>query len=190
MFDKEPNIDIVFRNGLKNMEVLPPADVWDNIPPMPVRNQGYRVAMRIAAGIAVLVALTLLASSYFRSNNGSGDITELAMAADDQLPESVAPAEVSTPVSAEGNTASRNIIEPSAAARENETVIAGPVDIPVASTLISDFRQPQENIKDNNPLPVSSDEITVIVSPAMTGRNDLPGSGGWICQDCTHWSAV
>ena len=75
MFDKEPNIDIVFRNGLKNMEVLPPADVWDNIPPMPVRIHGYRVAMGIAAGIAVLVALTLLVSSYFRTINGSGDIT-------------------------------------------------------------------------------------------------------------------
>lgn len=174
MFDKEPNIDIVFRNGLKNMEVLPPADVWDNIPPMPVRNQGYRVAMGIAAGIAVLVALTLLASSYFRMNNGSGDITELAMAADDQLPESVTPAEVSTPVSTEGNTASRSIIEPSEVTRENETVFAGAANVPAASTLISDFRLPQENVKDNNPLPVSSDKITVIVSPAMTGRNDLP----------------
>src|SRR5665647_344075 len=174
MFDKEQNIDIVFRNGLKNMEVLPPADVWDNIPPMPVRNQGYRVAMGIAAGIAVLVALTLLASSYFRMNNGSGDITELAMAADDQLPESVTRAEVSTPVSTEGHTASRSIIEPSEVTRENETVFAGAANIPAASTLISDFRRQQENVKENNPLPVSSDKITVIVSPAMTGRNDLP----------------
>ncbi len=174
MFDKEPNIDIVFRNGLKNMEVLPPADVWDSIPPMPVRNQGYRVAMGIAAGIAVLVALTLLASSYFRINNGSGDITELAMAADDELPENVTPAEVSTPVSTEGNTASLNIIEPSEVARENETVFAGATSIPVASSLISGLRQPQENIQADNSLPVSSDQIIVIVSPPMTGRNDLP----------------
>jgi hypothetical protein len=174
MFDKEPNIDIVFRNGLKNMEVLPPADVWDNIPPMPVRNQGYRVAMRIAAGISILVALTLLASSYFRSNNGSGDITELAMAADDQLPERITPVEVSTPVDAEDNTASGSIIEPSELARANETIFTGLVNVPAASTLISDFRQTQENVKANNQPPVSSDEITVIVSPAVTGRNDLP----------------
>ncbi len=174
MFDKEPNIDIVFRNGLKNMEVLPPADVWDNIPPMPVRNQGYRVALGIAAGIAVLVALSLLASSYFRLNNGSGEIPGLAMATDDQFPESLTPAEVTTPVSTGSNAASRSIIEPSKVARENETVFAGAASIPAASTLISDFRQPQENIQADNPLHLSSDEITVIVSPSMTGRNELP----------------
>ena len=174
MFEKEPNIDIVFRNGLKNMEVLPPADVWENIPPMPVRRQGYRAAMRIAAGIAVLVALTLLASSYFRTNNGSGDITELAMATDGLLPESVTRAEISTPTGTEANHGSRNIAEQAPAARVNETIFAGTADIPVAPPLISDFRQPQGGVKDNNVLPVSSDEITVIASPAMTSRKDIP----------------
>ena len=174
MFEKEPNIDIVFRNGLKNMEVLPPADVWENIPPMPVRRQGYRAAMRIAAGIAVLVALTLLASSYFRTINGSGDITELAMATDGLLPESVTRAEISTPTGTEANPGSRNIAEQAPAARVNETIFAGTADIPVAPPLISDFRQPQGGVKDNNVLPVSSDEITVIASPAMTSRKDIP----------------
>jgi hypothetical protein len=96
------------------------------------------------------------------------------MAEDDQLPEIVTPAEVSATVNTEGNTASRSIIEPTALARENETVFTGLFDKPVASTLISDFKQRQENIKDNNPFPVSSDDITVIVSSPMTSRNDLP----------------
>jgi hypothetical protein len=174
MFEKEPNIDIVFRNGLKNMEVLPPADVWDNIPPMPVRNTGYKGVMGIAAGIAVLVTLTLLASWYFRSNNPAGDLTEFALAADDRHPASVTPVEVSATAPAAHNTASRNIIEPAAVSRENETIIAGPDEIPLASTLISDFLQPMENGKDGNPLPLSSDEITVIVAPSMNGRNDYP----------------
>jgi len=173
MFDKEPNIDIVFRNGLKNMEVLPPPDVWGKIPPMPARNRGYRVVLGIAAGIAALVALTLLASSYFRISNVPGGITELAMTTDGQLPESVTPAEISTPVNAEGKIQPRSIIEPSAAPRQAETTIAGSVDLPSASALISDFREPQENIQADNPLPVTSDEITVIVSPVMTGRNDI-----------------
>ena len=174
MFDKEPNIDIVFRNGLKNMEVLPPADVWDNIPPMPVRIHGYRFAMRIAAGIAILAALTFLVSSYFRNGNGSGEISQLASAAGDQMPESFAPLGVSTPVGAKGNTVYRKIIEPSAIARENETVFGDQVNIPAASSLISDFMQPQENLKENNPLPVSSDEITLIVPKTMNGLNDYP----------------
>jgi hypothetical protein len=174
MFEKEPNIDIVFRNGLKNMEVLPPADVWEKIPPMPVRIHGYRFAMRIAAGITVLVALTLLASSYFRTNKGSAGIAELAMATEGLLPESVPRALVYTPAGAEATPVSSNIAEPAPAVRENETVVAGTADIPVAPALISDFRQPQEGVKDDNVLPYSSDEITVIVSPAMTGRNEIP----------------
>ena len=70
MFEREPNIDVVFRNGLKNLEVLPPADVWNNIPPMPVRGTRNRVFMGIAAGIAALVTFTLLASWFTRTNSG------------------------------------------------------------------------------------------------------------------------
>jgi hypothetical protein len=174
MFEKEPNIDIVFRNGLKNMEVLPPADIWDNIPPMPVRSHGYRFAMRIAAGIAVLVTLTLLAASYFRAGSGSGNNPELAMATDGLLPESLTRNRVSSPAGSEVSAVSRNITEATAAKRENETVFTRPADIPSTSALISDYIQPQEIANDNNVLPVSPDEITVIISPAMTGRNDIP----------------
>jgi len=69
MFEREPNIDIVFRNGLKNLEVLPPADVWDNIPPMPVRTSRLRIISGIAAGVAALVSLTLLATWYVRNTS-------------------------------------------------------------------------------------------------------------------------
>ena len=33
MDEKGANIDLVFRNGLKDFEVLPPPEVWDNIHP-------------------------------------------------------------------------------------------------------------------------------------------------------------
>ncbi|HUW91544.1 MAG TPA: outer membrane beta-barrel protein [Bacteroidales bacterium] len=68
MFDKEPNIDIVFRNGLKNLEVLPPADVWENIAMMPGARRRYGMVFRIAAGLAALVTLTLLVSWFTRTN--------------------------------------------------------------------------------------------------------------------------
>ncbi|MFN2313744.1 MAG: hypothetical protein ABR531_04765, partial [Bacteroidales bacterium] len=84
MFEREPNIDIVFRNGLKNMEVLPPADVWENIPPVPVRQSRFRVVTGIAAGIAALVSLTLLASWYLRNNNTGNQIAELTVASGEQ----------------------------------------------------------------------------------------------------------
>jgi hypothetical protein len=78
MFEREPNIDIVFRNGLKDLEVLPPADVWDSIPPMPVRFSRYRIVYRVAAGFALLVSLSLVAAWYFSSNIGSSGQTVLA----------------------------------------------------------------------------------------------------------------
>ncbi len=77
MFEREPNIDIVFRNGLKNLEVLPPADVWDNIPPMPVRTSRLRIISGIAAGVAALVSLTLLATWYGRNSNTPVLLTEV-----------------------------------------------------------------------------------------------------------------
>ena len=73
MFRREPNIDVVFRNGLKDLEVLPPSDVWDNIPPLPVKRSPYRVIVRIAAGVAAMVSLAMLATWYVRSNNTTED---------------------------------------------------------------------------------------------------------------------
>ena len=61
MVDREANIDVVFRNGLKDYEVLPPADVWDNIRPAVRKNQKPVVILRAAAMIAVLLSLSFLA---------------------------------------------------------------------------------------------------------------------------------
>ena len=79
MFEREPNIDIVFRNGLKNLEVLPPADVWDNIPPMPVRTSRLRIISGIAAGVAALVSLTLLATWYVRNTSIPALLSEVTV---------------------------------------------------------------------------------------------------------------
>lgn len=87
MFEREPNIDVVFRNGLKNLEVLPPTDVWDNIPPMPVRGTRSRVFTGIAAGIAALLSLTLIASWITRSDSATRSLSEVTLAENDQLPE-------------------------------------------------------------------------------------------------------
>lgn len=58
MVDSGANIDIVFRNGLKDYEVLPPPDVWDNINPVVIakRKQKPFIFLKVAASVAVLVA--------------------------------------------------------------------------------------------------------------------------------------
>lgn len=61
MVKRDANIDLLFRNGLKDLEALPPTDVWDYISPAirPSREIGW--IFRIAAGVAAMVSLGLLA---------------------------------------------------------------------------------------------------------------------------------
>ncbi len=170
MFEREPNIDIVFRNGLKNLEVLPPADVWENIPPVPVRQSRLRVFTGIAAGIAALVSLTLLASWFLRSNDIGNQIAELTLASGEaqavrvdgtaSIPAVVnaglPPAELAMPTSVDD--------------RVNEKILIAPAEEPMR--LLADADMNLANGKDDRSLPVSTDDITVISSGRLTGPND------------------
>ncbi|HPJ59825.1 MAG TPA: outer membrane beta-barrel protein [Bacteroidales bacterium] len=64
MDKEEANIDLLFRNGLKDYEVLPPADVWNNIVPVIRKRSRSFIILRAAATIAVLVTLGLLAYTW------------------------------------------------------------------------------------------------------------------------------
>lgn len=71
MDDRGVNIDIVFRNGLKDLEVLPPADIWDNIHPGLIKKQKSFFLARAAALIAVVLSLSFLAYQWNREiSNG------------------------------------------------------------------------------------------------------------------------
>jgi hypothetical protein len=56
MDDKWVNIDIIFRNGLKDMETLPPPDAWNHIRLNTGRRFGTLPVFRAAAMIAAVVA--------------------------------------------------------------------------------------------------------------------------------------
>lgn len=74
MVKGDSNIDLLFRNGLRDMEVLPPSDLWDNIAPV---IPGRRVAglfYRAAAGVAVLVSMGMLA--WFAASRGPEMLAE------------------------------------------------------------------------------------------------------------------
>lgn len=66
MDEPRANIDLLFRNGLRDYEVLPPAEVWDNIHPS-VRNNNTTVYLK-AAALAIITSLTVLA--YFLTSSG------------------------------------------------------------------------------------------------------------------------
>jgi hypothetical protein len=64
MDERGANIDILFRNGLKDYEVLPPPEVWNNIRPAIRKNQQPIIILRAAAMIAVLLSLSFLAYKW------------------------------------------------------------------------------------------------------------------------------
>jgi len=61
MDEREANIDLVFRNGLKDYEVLPPPEFWDSIQPVIKRNPRSFILLRAAALVTVVLSLSFFA---------------------------------------------------------------------------------------------------------------------------------
>lgn len=59
MDERGANIDLLFRNGLKDYEVLPPQDVWNKIQPAVSKKPGL-IWFRAAASVAVIASLGFL----------------------------------------------------------------------------------------------------------------------------------
>lgn len=73
MDDRGANIDIVFRNGLKDFEVLPPPEVWDHIQPRVKNKQKPVVYLSAAAMVAVLVTISVFA---YRLSKEASSVSE------------------------------------------------------------------------------------------------------------------
>jgi hypothetical protein len=90
MDERGANIDILFRNGLKDYEVLPPPEVWYNISPNVRKKQAPFLIMRAAATIAVIVSMSFLAYRWSMEISAGLASNNLIL-----NPESEAPAYVS-----------------------------------------------------------------------------------------------
>jgi hypothetical protein len=64
MDEKRANIDLAFRNGLKDYEVLPPADVWNCIDSRMVRKVRPVYYVRAAAFLAIAMSVSVLAYKW------------------------------------------------------------------------------------------------------------------------------
>jgi hypothetical protein len=69
MDERGANIDVIFRNGLKDIEALPPPEVWENIKPVIRKKQRPYILLGNAALIAVLLSLSMLAYRWSRQIN-------------------------------------------------------------------------------------------------------------------------
>jgi hypothetical protein len=76
MADRDKYVDIFFRNGLKEYEVLPPPDVWESIKPALIKREKSLTFMRVAAVAAILVSLS--AFSVWLTKNLSDNFSSLS----------------------------------------------------------------------------------------------------------------
>ncbi len=61
MVKSSSHIDVLFRDGLKTTEILPPESVWENIEPFIKKRRNKGILIRLAAGIALLTSLGAMA---------------------------------------------------------------------------------------------------------------------------------
>jgi hypothetical protein len=71
MADRSKYVDIFFRNGLKEFEVLPPPDVWENIQPILRKRKKSLNLYRLVAVAAILISLS--GFSYWLTRQISND---------------------------------------------------------------------------------------------------------------------
>jgi hypothetical protein len=94
MDEREANIDLLFRNGLKDYEVLPPQEVWDNIHPSIKVNKRSYILLKAAASITVLISLSFLAYILSRDNTSLAEYPVLTMNVESMVPLFSPPADI------------------------------------------------------------------------------------------------
>lgn len=119
--DKSTYIDVVFRNGLKDLEVLPPNDVWENVQPAIHGNKRSVILFRVAAFAAILLSVGLIA--YLLTNEISDSIPGAAISPNQDVgPEGAYIAE-KRPVPVVDKEIPDNLV------KIKETIISGVIDL-------------------------------------------------------------
>jgi len=173
MFDKEPNIDIVFRNGLKNLEILPPADVWENIPALPRNRRRYAMAFRIAAGMAALVTLTLLASWFTRNNGGINTEPQLASVVNDNITPAVPDLQEQEVIKPDTREILREEIASVSQASIEEASVSNSADISLST--MAYMQDEPEAVSDKQNTQVAAESPVIIISQRVFGLSEKSG---------------
>jgi hypothetical protein len=79
MDERRANIDLAFRNGLKDFEVLPPPDVWNCIDGRLAARAKPQYFMRAAAFLAIAMTLSILAYRWNGKNTANPDNAAMAL---------------------------------------------------------------------------------------------------------------
>jgi hypothetical protein len=169
MNERGANIDIVFRNGLRDYEALPPPEVWDHIKPLIKRKQRSYILISTAALIAVVFSLSLLAYRWSREVTAGIDSNDMALARQDASP-LIAPSAnralpLATNETSNDNTSSlfsgaeTPLIDESAGSEinDNHLTFSSAGKFKIASSIENSLREPL--LKTLNPVQKNSFEI-------------------------------
>ena len=128
MADRTANIDLVFRNGLKDFEVLPPYDIWNGITPV-IRKRKPALTWLRAAAVTTLIAGSATAAYYF-GKSISVDLSGPAITLNqDERPE--------------GKLRINNIIP---VRHADENLISEPVSTPLQQMPVADVKVEQQDV--------------------------------------------
>jgi hypothetical protein len=86
MSEKGANIDLLFRNGLKDYEVLPPPGVWDSVHAKVKIKSRPLVLLRVAAVVTVLLTVSVLTYRWSREISSTPSETVLSVNGPVSLP--------------------------------------------------------------------------------------------------------
>ncbi|HAM11434.1 MAG: hypothetical protein A2X05_07570 [Bacteroidetes bacterium GWE2_41_25] len=188
MADSRANIDLVFRNGLKDFEVLPPSEIWDNIHPVIKRRKSPLPLLRAAAAVAVIVSLGFLA--YRWSMEASLDLIPESVAENQQLPSSVA-ATVTSVISGEKNRNVRVVstrpvntepeISPVSLPEKEIIPVSEKVSYSVPSYLLTDYQSVKglQNTSDRKNTKVVYPEIKPVTYEYFQENIEMPAMDRW-----------
>jgi hypothetical protein len=110
MNEKGANIDLLFRNGLKDFEVLPPPGVWDGVHSSIIKVKSKQfISLRIAAVITVLLALGFLTYRWSREAALTTSGSEMAINVPASFPVITVPIENNTNLLTKKNYQAKNI---------------------------------------------------------------------------------
>jgi hypothetical protein len=151
MDESKANIDLAFRNGLKDYEVLPPPDVWNCIESRVMRKKKPVYLMRAAAFLAIAMTMSVLAYRWIGKTPTMPSGTVLTLFEESST--QVTPVNVTDPVT-QIKPRSETSGSPQEITSGNQQVIS---EMPVADAGVSAIKLPYTNLR--SPLKPASLDI-------------------------------
>ncbi|MBK8882863.1 MAG: outer membrane beta-barrel protein [Bacteroidales bacterium] len=166
MDERRANIDLAFRNGLKDYEVLPPPDAWMNIDSRIARKDKPAYFLRAAAFLAIAMTMSVLAYRWIGKTSSMLDNSVMALSEESSAP--VFSDNLINPVSRQVRIA-RSEVKPIDKITENSEADASSTSDERVSSV---FTLPQSNLH----IPIKTSTFNIIRNKAAIPEipnNDL-----------------